>query len=72
MGGAIERIVILPLIKGQGELERKAEARSVLNGLLRFDAAKARCFKPEDQQKLLAVIEVGFGSFVPFNRMVRE
>ena len=51
MGGAIERIVILPLVRGQGEHERKEEARQLLSGLLAFDTAKACCFKPEDQQK---------------------
>lgn len=36
-----------------------------------FDAAKAQCYLPQDRQKLLAVIEAGFGDLVPFNRVVR-
>ena len=38
----------------------------------RFDAGKATCFLPVDRQKLLAVIEAGFGSFAPFNTIVRD
>lgn len=37
-----------------------------------FNAAKAECFKQEDRQKLLAVIEAGFGNFDEFNTGVRE
>lgn len=39
--------------------------------LTRFDAGHARCFLDGDRQKLLAVIETGFGSFAPFNLLVR-
>ena len=39
--------------------------------LAKFDAGKAQCFLPQDRERLLAVIEAGFGSFVPFNRIVR-
>ena len=39
--------------------------------LAKFDAGKAKCFLPQDRERLLAVIEAGFGSFVPFNRIVR-
>lgn len=38
----------------------------------RFDAGKATCFLPVDRQKLLAVIEAGFGTFTPFNTIVRD
>ena len=41
------------------------------NSLARFDAAKAQCFLAADRQKLLAVIEAGFGDFRPFNEIVR-
>ena len=40
------------------------------HGLLAFDAAKANCFKQEDRQRLLSVIEVGFGTALRFNRLV--
>ena len=36
-----------------------------------FDAGKARCFLDDDRHKLLAVIEASFGTFDPFNKIVR-
>ena len=36
-----------------------------------FDAGKARCFLDQDRQRLLAVIEASFGTFAPFNKLVR-
>ena len=43
----------------------------LLRSLDRFDAGKSRCFLDIDRQKLLAVIEASFGTFAPFNRLVR-
>ena len=37
-----------------------------------FDAAQARCAKPEDRQALLSVIEESFGSFGEFNLWARR
>ena len=37
-----------------------------------FDAAKAQCFKAEDRQRLLGVVESGFGDFQEFNKLVRS
>ena len=39
--------------------------------LATFNAAKAQCFMQADRQKLLAVIEAGFGNFEDFNQAVR-
>ena len=44
------------------------DVRVALN---RFDAARAKCFLAADQEKLLAVIESGFGSLAPFNQLIR-
>ena len=44
----------------------------VRRSLQRFDAAKAKCFLAADRQRLLAVIETGFGNFAPFNSLVRS
>ena len=44
------------------------DVRVALN---RFDAARAKCFLAADQEKLLAVIESGFGSLAPFNSLIR-
>jgi len=35
-----------------------------------FDAKKAKCFKLEDRERLLSVIETGFGSLDDFNMLV--
>ena len=39
--------------------------------LAHFDAGKAQCFLAKDREKLLAVIEASFGTFGPFNEIVR-
>ena len=61
MGGRRERIVIKLLEEGD-DLPRM---------LATFDAGKARCFADGDRHKLWAVIEAAFGTFAPFNRLVR-
>ena len=40
--------------------------------LSQFDAGKARCYHDRDRQRLLAVIEAGFGTFDPFNKIIRD
>ena len=37
-----------------------------------FDAGKAQCFLAKDRERLLAVIEAGFGDFYDFNRVARS
>ena len=59
-GGARERISVVELEAG------------VSAALAKFDGAKANCFLPKDKQKLLAVIEAGFGDMAPFNKVVRK
>ena len=60
MGGSADKLLLKPL--GGAE---------VLDALARFDASKARCFLDGDRQKLLAVIETGFGDLAPFNKVAR-
>ena len=60
MGGASERIAL------------KQISADALEALSRFDASRARCFHAKDRDKLLAVIEAGFGNLTPFNRVVRR
>ena len=62
MGGAKENMPVRPLIHDD----------DTLDGLVTFDAGKAQCFKPEDRQRLYAVIEASFGAFEPFNKLVRD
>jgi hypothetical protein len=40
--------------------------------LVKFDAGKAETFDPNDRQRLLAVIEASFGTFTPFNEIIRS
>jgi len=61
MGGTRERIRIYEL----GGFDARA-------ALQRFDAAKARCALSRDRQRLLAVVEAGFGDVHPFNEQVRS
>ena len=69
MGGSLDRITI-EIIAQQDTVE--TDARQLLTAQFAcFDAAKAQCFKVEDREKLLAVIEAAFGDFKEFNRSVR-
>ena len=69
MGGAAERIEMRLITQPDVDTE---EARGRLaQQFERFDAAKAQCYKVEDRQRLLAVIEAGFGDFDAFNASVR-
>ena len=60
MGGEKERIRVLEL--------GGVDVRVALN---RFDAAHAKCFLVEDQERLLAIVEAGFGSLAPFSALIR-
>ena len=69
MGGSLDRITI-EIIAQQDAVE--TDARQLLTAQFAcFDAAKAQCYKVEDREKLLAVIEAAFGDFKEFNRSVR-
>ena len=49
------------------------EARRLLTKqFASFDAGKAQCFLARDRERLLAVIEAGFGDFDDFNRVARN
>jgi hypothetical protein len=47
-------------------------ATNLAPALLKFDAGKAKTFDPNDKERLWAVIEAAFGTFHPFNKIVRE
>ena len=61
-GGTRERIISRPI----------AGSDALAEGFVKFDAAKGKCYHAKDRQKLLAVIEAGFGDLIPFNAAVRE
>lgn len=58
-------LVIEPFAENSDALTR------VLIGLRVLDAAKASCFHAMDQQRILAVIEAGYGSLSAFNRSLQ-
>ena len=70
MGGAMDR-VSLRLITSPDQNQAAAE-KELTAQLATFNAAEAQCFKQEDRQRLLAVIEAGFGNFSDFNKGVRS
>ena len=61
MGAEKERIRVIEL--------GGADVRAALN---RFDAASTQCYHTRDRQRLLAVVEAGFGDLTPFNLLVRS
>ena len=63
MGASLERVTILPC--GQQTLD------AVVQGFNRFDVAQSRCALETDRQRLLGIIEAGFGTFDAFNRTMR-
>ena len=70
VGGKPEAVHIVPLLAG-GDTDAKMTAlQQVTHQFRDFDAARAECFKPEERQKLLGVIERGFGSLGSFNHQV--
>jgi len=60
MGGTKERIYLAMLSE---EIDVK---------LTSISAAKAQCTKPGDADRLLGIIESGFGDLRPFDRVVHE
>ena len=67
MGGAAERVRVAPLPLGEGDGDTPLEAQ-----LASFDALNAQCFKPDERQRLLGIIEEAFGDFGVFNAAVRS
>ena len=69
MGGRAERIQIMMIAHPDAN---QAEAKLLLERQFEsFDAAQALCFRQDDRQQLLAVIESGFGDCKEFNKNVR-
>ena len=56
---------------GQHERIRVFEVGADRSTLGKFDASKAQCFLYKDRERLLAVIEAGYGDFERFNMVVR-
>ena len=63
-GGTMERISIRLLSE-----DKTADLQQML---LSFDGGRAECFLPSDRERLVAVIEAGFGYMAPFNLAMRK
>eukprot|EP00520_Triparma_pacifica_P001181 CAMPEP_0118637044 /NCGR_PEP_ID=MMETSP0785-20121206/2946_1 /TAXON_ID=91992 /ORGANISM="Bolidomonas pacifica, Strain CCMP 1866" /LENGTH=528 /DNA_ID=CAMNT_0006528211 /DNA_START=94 /DNA_END=1676 /DNA_ORIENTATION=+ len=63
MGGSLDRIQVLPV--GMSV----AEAKSTFSNV---DVSQSTCYKENDRQKLMAIIETGFGDFYEFNELLRH
>ena len=70
---AEQGIDIHPLLASaaEGQSDRQASRDRLTAQFATFDAAKAQCFLPKDRERLLAVVEAGFGDFKDFNMRVR-
>ena len=78
MDGALEKITLLP-IREEGESTNASSSSTAFvstfdpfGAFATFDATAAKCFKPEDKEALLGVIESGTGSIEAFNTTVRD
>ena len=60
MGGTRDRIVVKGA-SGVNTLDFKS-----------FKASKAQCYLKRDRERLLAVIEAGFGTLGAFDKQIRE
>jgi len=61
MGGTRQRIVVQRLSSSPIAEETRAK---------RFHAGHADCFKREDKERLLGIVEAGFGTLGPFNHVM--
>ena len=61
MGGTKDGIILKPLTGADST-----------SALAKFDCERAKCFHVADREKILAVIETGFGDTQPFNQIIRN
>ena len=61
MRGSMEDVVVLPI----GDIDHRTSMAA-------FDASKAQCYNVVDRERLLSIIEAGFGGFDEFNGLVRR
>ena len=77
MGATLDRITILPLASLSEDLdtpdaESKSCAVDVSAYLSTFDARNAQCYDTEQRERLLAIIDAGFGGLPAFNDQMVE
>ena len=64
MGGSVQRITIIPI-----ELRDEKTAREKFEEV---DVSECKCYVDKDRQKLLGIVEKGFGSYEAFNKAFRN
>ena len=71
MGGSLERVQVVGLVGA--EAGGQGDARAALReSFATFGARNSECFKSEDRERLLGVIEAGFGLLDDFDLLVRH
>ena len=69
-GGTFDRVQMLSLLNGSSE--QLSPRQELVAHLELFDASQAQCFKPEDKQHILSIIEAAFGGVGGFTEVVRS
>ena len=88
MGGHLERVNVMRLVSAKAEVPPGTEpvdedaagadddvgdnATGLQRSFATFEARNAKCFKSEDRERLLGVIEAGFGVIDDFDLLVRH
>ena len=79
-GASLDRIMVMPITDdGQHDADdaelssnKSTQIPHVTKMLKSFDSSTAQCFKKEDREHLLGVIEAAFGSLDAFNGVARQ
>lgn len=69
MGGTVQQIELLQVLREGHETEDEQAIEAAFDT---FDARHCQCFDSTDQQRMLSIIEVAFGSLDAFNSSVRS
>ena len=64
MGGSIDRMTLVPI-----DVEEEQDLATLFNDV---DVSTSECYKDEDKQRLLGIVQTGFGNFDQFNTIVRD
>ena len=62
---------LMPIVPEASEDGSVARAR-LREATTKFSAQHALCFREEERQRLLAIMESAYGAFEPFNLLVRQ
>merc|ERR1712151_1164875 len=68
MGGCPEDIELIYVMRVGCEVE---DERSIEDAFLNFDARQCQCSVASDKRRMLAIVELAFGSFDAFNMQVQ-